>query len=145
MKFAHSFSLATAISFALIGAPVLAAENDAHQAHHPAADAAAPATTPMPGKSGADMMGMDSQMAAMQEMHGKMMAAKTPAERDALMAEHMKVMQGGMAMMNSMSPGGTRDKKNDMATRHQTMEKRMDMMQTTMQMMMDRLPVAPAK
>ncbi len=30
------------------------------------------------------------------------MAAATPAERQALMAEHMKAMQGGMALMREM-------------------------------------------
>ena len=35
-------------------------------------------------------------------MHQKMMNAKTPAERQALMADHMKAMQGGMAMMKEM-------------------------------------------
>lgn len=91
---------------------------------------------------------MNSQMMAMQAMHDKMMAAKTPAERDALTAEHMKVMQDSMTMMNSMSPGGMGGMggmKGDMAARHQTMEARMEMMQATMQMMMDRLPAEPAK
>jgi hypothetical protein len=40
----------------------------------------------------------------MQEMHEKMMAARTPAERQALMADHMKAMQDGMAMMGQMKP-----------------------------------------
>jgi hypothetical protein len=74
-------------------------------------------------------------------MHDKMMAAKTPAEREALTAEHMKIMPDGMALMNGMSPGGMDDTgamKGDMAARHQTMEARMDMMRATMQMMMDR-------
>ena len=87
----------------------------------------------------------DDQMKAMREMHDKMMAAKTPAERDALTAEHMKIMQDSMTMMNGMSPGGMRGMNSDMAARHQTMEARMEMMQATMQMMMDRLPAAPAK
>ena len=56
------------------------------------------------------------------------------------MAEHMKAMQEGMTMMNRMSPGGMAGLKGDMAAHHQTMEKRMEMMQTMMQMMMDRLP-----
>ena len=87
-------------------------------------------------------------MKAMHEMHDKLLAAKTPAERDALTAEHMKIMQDGMTMMNSMSPGrmgGSGAMKGDMAARHQAMEARMEMMQATMQMMMDRLPTTPAK
>lgn len=146
MKLAHSLSLALAIS--TNGAPGWAADADPHQAHHPAGTASAPATKAMPGEARPDMTRMDTQMKAMREMHDKMMAAKTPAERDALTAEHMKIMQDSMTMMNGMSPGGmdgTGAMKGDMAARHQTMEARMEMMQATMQMMMDRLPAAPAK
>lgn len=143
MKLAHSLSLALAIS--AVGAPGWAADADEHQAHHPAGAASAPATKAMPGKARPDTARMNSQMMAMQAMHDKMMAAKTPAERDALTAEHMKVMQDSMTMMNSMSPGGMGGMKGDMAARHQTMEARMEMMQATMQMMMDRLPAEPAK
>ena len=146
MKFAHSLSLALLIS--TVGASAWAADADSHQAHHPAGTASAPATKAMPGRTRPDMARMDSQMKAMHEMHDKMMAAKTPAERDALTAEHMKIMQDSMTMMNGMSPGGmggTSGTKGDMAAHHRTMESRMEMMQATMQMMMDRLPAAPAK
>ena len=92
---------------------------------------------------------MDKQMQVMREMHEKMMRAKTPEERNALMAEHMKTMQEGMNMMGGMAGhvmGGMRGQiKGDMTTQHQMMEKRMEMMQTMMQMMMDRLPPVPAK
>ena len=141
MKLAHSLSLALAISIS--GAHAWAADADPHQAHHPAGTASTPAAKAMPGKAR-----MDSQMKAMHEMHDKMMAAQTPALRDALTAEHMKIMQDGMTMMNGMSPGGmggTGAMKGDMAARHQAMEARMEMMQATMQMMMDRLPATPAK
>ena len=143
MKLAHSLSLALAIS--TVGAPGWAADADDHQAHHPAGAASAPATKATPGKARPDAARMDSQMMAMHEMHEKMMAAKTPAERDALTAEHMKIMQDSMTMMNGMPPGGMSGMKGDMAVRHQTMEARMEMMQATMQMMMDRLPTAPVK
>ena len=43
---------------------------------------------------------------AMREMHEKMAQAKTPEERQALMADHMNAMQGGMQMMKGM--GGMR-------------------------------------
>ena len=103
----------------------------------------------MPGKASPDMAHMDTQMKAMREMHDKMMAAKTPEERNALMAEHMKTMQEGMTMMNGMpreGMGGMKGgMKGDMTTQHQMMEKRMEMMQSMMQMMMDRLPAAPTK
>jgi hypothetical protein len=70
-------------------------------------------------------------MKAMQEMHQKMQGAKTPAERAALMDEHMKTMRSGMGMMRQMGPN------------RQPMENHMEMMEQMMQMMMDRLP--PAK
>jgi hypothetical protein len=77
-------------------------------------------------------------------MHEKMMAAKSPEERQALVAEHDKLMRKGMAMMHDMSskPGGMDC---EMAQRHEHMAMQMEMMQTMMQMMMDRLPAAPAR
>jgi hypothetical protein len=103
-----------------------------------------------PGHMG-QMGQMDAQMKTMQAMHDKMMSAKTPEERNKLMAEHMKSMQDGMAMMEGMSgavmpgmksmPGMT----GDMGAHQQMMEKRMEMMQTMMKMMMDRMPAAPVK
>ena len=108
-----------------------------------------------------DQMGkMEAQMKTMQGMHEKMMNAKTPEERSKLMAEHMKAMQDGMAMMGGMSGAGMGDMKGmqgmqgmqgmpgmsgDIGARQQMMEKRMEMMQTMMKMMMDRMPAAPAK
>lgn len=115
---------------------------------------------------------MDKQMQAMREMHDKMLAARTPEDRQKLMAEHMTLMQGGMSMMGGMGPGstgmgmgmgmgpgsagmgmqpGAAPKAQsampmagaDLAARMQMMEKRMEMMQTMMQMMMDRT-TAPA-
>jgi hypothetical protein len=69
-------------------------------------------------------------------MHEKMMAAKTPEERQALMAEHMKVMRDGMGMMGQMkAPGG---KGANSPASPEMMGKRMDMMEMMMQMMMDR-------
>ena len=70
-------------------------------------------------------------MKSMKEMHAKMMAAKTVEERQALMGEHMKTMQDGMAMMGKM-----KGEKSGMSP--DAMGKRMDMMEMMMQMMMDR-------
>lgn len=145
--------LSLALAVAAIGGPTLAAQQDPHQGHHPAtgkpaaAPPAAPATAPNPmsGKASVDMTRMDTQMKMMREMHVKMMAAKTPEERNALMSEHMKVMQDGMTMMKGMSSGGMGEMKSDMAANHQMMEKRMEMMEAMMQMMMDRLPATPEK
>jgi hypothetical protein len=100
------------------------------------------------------MAKMDAQMKTMQGMHEKMMSAKTPEERSKLMAEHMKAMQDGMAMMEGMSGAGMKGMKDmqgmqgmqgGMGTHHEMMEKRMEMMQTMMKMMMDRMPATPAR
>jgi hypothetical protein len=116
----------------------------------PASKQAAAASKP----GNADQMAaMDSKMKAMREMHEKIVNAKTPEERSALMAEQMKTMQDGMAMMNKMGGSGMggmggmqggKPTPGDMNERQQMMEKRMDMMQSMMQMMMDRLPVPAA-
>ena len=143
MKFARSLSLSLAL--AAFGVPAGAAKHDQHQGHHPASATSAAASKAKSSKAGPEMARLDIQMKAMREMHDKMTAAQTPEARNALMAEHMKVMQDGMTMMNGMSPGGMADVKGDMAAHHRMMEKRMEMMQSTMQMMMDRLPAAPAK
>jgi hypothetical protein len=95
------------------------------------------------------MAAMDKQMKTMREMHEKMTNAKTPEDRNALMADHMKTMQDGMSMMmGGTGMGGMQGQKpvpGNMNDRQQMMEKRMDMMQSMMQMMMDRMPAAPAK
>ena len=140
------FSTALALALAATGASAWAAKHTEHAGHHPAGAASAPASKVMPGKPGADIARMDTQMQAMRQMHDKMAAAKTPEERKALMAEHHKSMQDGMTMMNGMAPGGMSGMKGEMGLRHQSMEKRMEMMQSMMQMMMDRMPAAvPAK
>ena len=92
------------------------------------------------------MAAMDAQMKTMREMHAKMMSAKTADERQALMAEHMKAMQGGMGMMRGMGGmSGMGDPKAmpaDMAQRHKMMTQHMAMMQTMMDMMSQRMPPA---
>lgn len=111
---------------------------DQHAAHHPAAAASAPTAA------------MQDRMRAMREMHDKMAQAKTPEERQALMADHMKVMQGGMQMMKGMGGMGgaacMRDPQGppaDIGKCQQLMEQRMDMMQMMMEMMMQRMPATP--
>ena len=133
------------LAFSLAAAIALTACNTAPMMMPMGTASASPMAMP-------DQMGkMDAQMKTMQAMHDKMMAAKTPEERGKLMAEHMKSMQDGMAMMEGMSGAGMGGMKGmqgmggDMAARHQTMEKRMEMMQTMMKMMMDRMNAAPMK
>ncbi|MCQ9379886.1 hypothetical protein [Methyloversatilis sp. XJ19-49] len=141
MKNIRNLSLALALS--AIGAHSWAAEHDHHEGHH--AKGSADASKSMPGKTSPEMARMANHMKAMQDMHGKMMNAKTPEERNSLMGEHMKMMHEGMGMMTGM--GGMADSKNPttMGHRQNMMEHRMDMMQNMMQMMIDRLPQTPAK
>jgi len=110
-----------------------------HEAHHPAAE-----TAPK-----VDPAKFDQQMKSMQEMHQKMMAAKTPGERAALMKDHMKTMQDGMAMMGQMGGGGMPMQSGGMSSTpgspsmQKDMMQRMDMMEMMMQMMVDREAAMP--
>ncbi len=91
------------------------------------------------------MAKMDMQMQTMRDMHEKMKGAKSPSERNKLMGDHMKAMQDGMAMMGDMKDMPAMPAMSgDMAAHHQMMAKRMEMMQTMMKMMMDRMPPALA-
>jgi hypothetical protein len=115
---------------------------DDHAAHHPPESATAAPGQPTPGQ-------MDSMMKSMQEMHDRMMTAKTPEERSALMQEHMMTMQDGMAMMGRMRDGMMggggmgMGGGNGMRMDPEMMGKRMDMMEMMMQMMMDREAMKP--
>ncbi|MFZ2334553.1 MAG: hypothetical protein WAW35_06525 [Sideroxyarcus sp.] len=128
-----------------------------HSQHHPAATVtpapatavAPPAGMPMGMASMPQMQQhMQQHMATMQAMRTKMAAAQTPAERQALMAEHTKAMHEGMDMMKGMKamggkPGmGSGTTPVDPAQHQPMMEMRMDMMQTMMDMMMQRMPAA---
>ena len=124
-------------------AGTLIACNTAPSIPMPMAMAAKAATTPPD-----HLAHMDMQTKSMQATHEKMMAAKTPEERNSLMAEHMKSMQDGMKMMEgmaSMEMKGMSGMSSDMSAHHGMMEKRMAMMQTMMKMMMDRMPASPAR
>lgn len=156
MKLVHSLAIASVLG--AFCTPALAIQADEHAGHHPPAAATAlpkagvpapapavPLAPPAAAQPGPAMAGMDTQMQAMAAMHEKMMAAKTPEARKALMAEHMKMMKDGMTMMDGVSMGATEPMQCDMAGQHPMMEKRMQMMQSMMQMMMDRLASSPAK
>jgi len=117
----------------------------------------APGSTPSPNamQSGSVMsmsgqMGqMDEHIKRMQALHDKMASATSHEERQKLMDEQRREMQGGMAMMSPMMQGGgmmggmkggmmdQKGKPADATTQMQMMQKRMDMMQMMMQTMMD--------
>lgn len=137
------FRLIVAITTLAAASAVSLAQNNQHVDHHPGstASATAPSVGEAKDRTVPDMAMMDKHMKAMQAMHEKMARAKTPAEREALMAQHMKLMQEGMSMMGGMAPGAI---PSDVTVRQQMLEKRMDMMQSMMQMMIDRMSVSPA-
>ncbi|HVL44688.1 MAG TPA: hypothetical protein VM407_07660 [Acidovorax sp.] len=142
---------------------------DEHAGHHPGGAQGGLATqSGQSGQSGQSAAApatdaFDRQMKAMQEMHRKMQAAKTPAERAALMDEHMKVMQSGMAMMGSGRSGGMGMMQrgaqapsvapaapegagmSGMMGMHAQMERRMALMEQMMQMMVDRQAATPSR
>jgi polyhydroxyalkanoate synthesis regulator protein len=146
---------ATAFTFGLTGCAQTSVDRNAPLPH------AAPAAGMPMGGSGEHMARMDEQMKTMQSMHDKMMQSMTPEQRSALMAEHMKVMQDSMAMMGGMmekggmggmggmgAMSGMHGKgamEGGMGMDRQMTEKHMQMMQSMMQMMTDRMPPAPAK
>ena len=154
MTFVRTILSIAALSTATLAASAWAASDDQHDSHHPAQTPpvqvaqATPATPGMGMGAGAAMPGYSEQMKAMRDMHDKVMAAKTPEERTALMTEQMKLMKDGMTMMGGMGgmgPGAMMGgKPNDMAARQGMMEQRMDMMQSMMQTMMDRMQSVPA-
>lgn len=149
MKLARLLYLSLATALIAVSAPIWAAQHDPHKGHHPAASVAAATAISMPAKTTPETAQMANQMKAMQEMHNKMMAAKTPEQRDALMADHLQAVQDGMGMMKGK--GGRGEMSNskaspaDMVLRQARMEQRMDMMRTMMEMMADRLPQTPTK
>ena len=139
------------LAIALTAATTLVACNTAPSMPMPMAMAATPGAAPPD-----HLAHMDTQIKSMQAMHDKMMSAKTPEERSKLMAEHMKTMQDGMAMMEGMSGAGMGsaskgDMKGmpgmsgDMGAPLQMMDKRMSMMESMMQMMMDCMPPSTTK
>lgn len=149
-------ALALAVALAVASTSSLAANHEPdHSAHHPQAPAAVAPAPDMDAK--VQRQAMQKQMQAMKAMHEKMMNAKTPEERSALMAEHMQTMRDGMGMMQKMGQssgmGGMGALKGgkamacDMHESHRMMGMRMEMMESMMQMMMDRMqshaPVPP--
>ena len=99
------------ICVASLSLSVMAQTADEHKAHHPAGSTS-PASTQMkatakPTGAGqmAGMAKMDEHMKAMQAMHEKMLAAKTPEERQALMDEHNVIaLPAGTTVLRLLPP-----------------------------------------
>ncbi len=143
---------------ALAAAMVLALPAHAVDEHHPEGQAAATAQTPEK-----TVQRMQENAKELQSQLDRLAAAKTPEERQKLLAEHMQTMRenmmlgqqmamGGagcpmMGMMGGggmmMGPGGAGIDAEAMMNRMQLMERRMDMMQMMMERQMG-APRAPA-
>ena len=151
MKTLHLTALALVLGTALT-LPLTASADTVsaaeHASHHPKTEDATPAAA----VTSADAAPATKEMCAkqiqrMQDMHAKVVAAKTPAERKKLLGEQRKLMQEMMTNMNSMMDkggmgmmggDGMKDgmKGGDSAAGGGMMM-RMDMMQQMMQSMMD--------
>jgi hypothetical protein len=86
----------------IVCSPLMALAVDEHHPDQPPAAPTATTTTPaMPMQDKA----MSEQMQRMQAAHDKMIAAKTPAERQAAMQEAMTTMKNSMGMMHDHCTG----------------------------------------
>lgn len=94
----HLKSLVAAL---LISSPLVALAVDEH---HPDTPTTAPATATTQTAPRQDKA-MSEQMQKMQAAHEKMVAAKTPAERQAAMQEGMTTMKDSMGMMHNHCQG----------------------------------------
>jgi hypothetical protein len=147
------FLLAVALASGVASAQV---SQEDHSAHHPPGGGSSPAAAPVSPAQPATTDKVAEQMKKMQDMHKRMQAAKTPAERQALLDEHMKLMQSGMQMMSRMggaqgtggpmgAASGAGNGMGGMMDMHTAMERRMAMMEQMMQMMVDREAAMPRK
>lgn len=102
-----------------------------------------PATTPRPETPFSTKPSPQEQISAaerqfkvMEEVHQRLMNARTPQERRGLMAEHSRAMRNAMAAMEAMHQGGM-GSGHGMAGHH--LQQQLTMMQMMMRMMMDRI------
>jgi hypothetical protein len=124
----------------------------AHDHSHGQATAATPQKPQNPQAAQRDAA-VDAQIAHLRALHERLSRAKTPEERQALMAEQVKVMQESMAMMRTMhaamAQGGMKggmqggmgqgDMSEHMGMHHDMMVQHMELMQELMQTMVDHM------
>lgn len=155
MTFVRTLVSIVVLSSTALAASSWAAADDQHDSHHPAPATATQIAQAQQGMgigmgmhAGVPVSGYADQMKAMQQIHDQMVTSRTPEERNALMSAQMALMQNGMSMMGgmggNMGAGAATDNRADMAARQDMLEQRMNLMQSMMQMMMDRVLPVPA-
>lgn len=125
-----------AIAVAAVAATLVAAPSSAQDPH--AHDSTVSPPVSQPGAAAPDAGKIDDHMKQMQMLHDRMRSANTQEERQRWAADARNAMQVCMADMHAMIGGpanGARPR--TQGERMQSMEKRMDMMQMMMQVMMD--------
>lgn len=161
-----------ALAFSSFAGVSLAQPASDHNVHHPAdapqKNEASAVSSAKPVDAAPLFGEMDAHMENMQKFHQKFLNV-SPEERRALMAEHHTMMQEGMKLMGAAAertrgagmmgmsdmmggmggPGAgsqptvpSPQMAQGMMQHHELMSKRMDMMQSMMQMMMDRMDAA---
>jgi hypothetical protein len=115
----------------LLALPARAA--DEHAGHHPPDAAAAGAEAAKPP--------CEEKMAATDDMK-----PKAAGEDKAAMQEHMKAMRDKMAKMkHGKADAGGSGAAPDMMAQHRAVEKRLDMLEATLQLLVQRLADTPDK
>jgi len=111
----------------------------------------AAAATPQKPQAAQRNAAVDAQIAHLRALHERLSRAKTPQERQALMAEQVKVMQESMTMMRSMHAGqgqggmgggmgmGQGGMPEHMGMNRDLMVQHMELMQEMMQTMVDHM------
>lgn len=138
MKYLHDLSVAL-----LVGGIVVPA------CAQPVQSAASPRPeTPFSAKPMAQdqFAAAERQLQTMQDVHQRFMQARTPRERQALMAEHSKAMRDGLAVMEGMhGPGSGPGMGPGMGMGGRHMHQHMALMNAMMRMMMERIDLLSAK
>ena len=142
----NRLTLVTATAVLMFSIPQAYAVEEHHLDQKPAASApttpkdakSKEAMTPAAKEGGMPMGMMQGNMLKMHEQMHKIMQAKDSKQRDKFMQEHMQMMQEHMKTMGGMMSGGMTGPGmmgEQMMQRMQQMEKRMDMMQMTLEQM----------
>lgn len=130
-----------------------------HEQHHPGAAApASPSSTAAPEQA---VAAMERHLQRMREASRRLADARTPQERQALMNERRRLMQEGLQLMGPMrampqaamgAAGGAGmpdgmgpQMMGAMMERHAWMDKRMEMVQSVLQMLLEPIDAPAAK